>query len=156
MSAARVKGGSSFTATPTKKNDPPHSKDKRAKQAPFAPRHRALRNRHLRLSTTWFGLRLPADVRRVCPFPAVEFQAPRDRRKARPRLEVLEIHGIADVLTSMLFWNGWKSQAWILPLFERRVDKPASALALADPRVQFDEVPTFRNFGAKLGDERGA
>jgi hypothetical protein len=30
LSAARVKGGSSFTATPMKKKDPPHSRDRRA------------------------------------------------------------------------------------------------------------------------------
>ena len=71
LSAARVKGGSSFTATPMKKNDPPHNRDRRARQAPFARRHRALRDRHRRLSNACSGCRLAAGAWRVRPIPAV-------------------------------------------------------------------------------------
>ena len=43
-----------------------------------------------------------------------------------------------------------------LALAERSVDESAPALAIADLRVQFREVPALADLGAKVGDERRA
>ena len=81
--------------------------------------------------------------------------APRDRRKAGHRLEVIEVHGIADVLARGL------SERLEIPgldfaLVERGVDEPAPALAFANPRIQFDEIPALSSLGAKIGDDLGS
>ena len=39
---------------------------------------------------------------------------------------------------------------------ERRVDESAPALAIADPPIQFGQVPAFPNFRAKIGNDRSA
>ena len=93
--------------------------------------------------------------------PAVSAQfllcnsAARDWRKAGHRLEVVEIHGIANVLTRGVA-ERLEVPGVALALVERGVDKAAPALTLAHTSVQFGEVPTFPNLGAKLGDECGA
>ena len=78
-----------------------------------------------------------------------------DRRKAGHRLEVVEVHGIADVLTRRLLERLEIPGLDFAPV-KRRVDKTAPALAVADPGVQFSHIPTLSDLRAKIGDDSSA
>ena len=91
--------------------------------------------------------------RAVCPPDSCRLIfAARDRWKAGHRLEVIEVHGIADVLTRRLL-ERLEIPGLDLTLAQRGVDEPAPALAIADSRIQFGEVPALADFGAKVGDD---
>ncbi len=97
------------------------------------------------------GIFTPAGNRELCGVRLA--LPPRDRRKSRPRLEIVEIIAVAHVLFEASR-NGWKSQGR-LALGERGVDEPAPALALAHLGVERGEVPASRDLGAKVGDVLG-
>ena len=75
-------------------------------------------------------------------------------RKARHRLEVVEVHAVADILA-----RGVAERLEVpgadLALGQSRVDEPAAALAFAHLRVERGEIPALCDLGAERGDPVG-
>jgi hypothetical protein len=71
LKPARVKGGSSFTAKPMKKNDPPHSRDRRANSPHSRPVIARCTTAIAASQTLVLAAGLAADPALVRPIPAV-------------------------------------------------------------------------------------
>ena len=78
-----------------------------------------------------------------------------DPRKAGHGFEVVEVHGVADVLPRSVA-ERLEIPGVDLALVERRGDQPAPALALAHFPVQFGQVPAPPDLGAEAGDKLSA
>ena len=127
----------------------------KGQQSPFSHRHRALRDRHRRLSKLVSSRRLAARAWRVRPFPALQFQ-----RRATGGKRAIASRSSRSIELRTYCFDGVAERLEIprldLALAERGVDEPAPALAHAHAGVQFGEVPALGDLGAKVGDERRA